>query len=170
MSDKVFARFSIKASGPPAPDRFARALRSCPCPGIWSQHGPHQQKRLYCWERYGREEQCIRKLVELDVFAVGLRDDRTGLYPFQIAATMEEHIFDMLAFDNNYYRPDEVRDDDWSRNYHGNMKKEMQNEAGDACLNTIFYLLRKDPSKAMVCAAPREKKATGPLASAASFC
>ena len=98
----------------------------------------------------GRLEQCIQKLVEKNASAVCLRDPKTQLFPFQIAATMEERIFDMLALDNTYYRPDNRRaGDKWSENYHSEIEKKMKDEAHLACLNTVYFLLRSDPSRAL---------------------
>lgn len=96
-----------------------------------------------------RFKRCIQTLVEKNASALGLRDSKTQLFPFQIAATMEEHIFDMIALDNKYYRPDRVRGNTWSQDYHSEMKKEMKDEAHLACFNTVYYLLRADPSKVL---------------------
>jgi len=93
-----------------------------------------------------REKQCIQKFVENNPTAVGLLDPVEELYPFQIAATTEDRIFEMNALNNEAYRPERLLWDRLSEDFHEEMKKEMKRESDLACLNTIYHLLRADPS------------------------
>ena len=72
---------------------------------------------------------CILKLVEIDARVLGLKDPKTELYPFQTASSMEAKIAELVLSD--YPTP--------TRGFYSC-------DASIVCLNTIYYLLRADPS------------------------
>lgn len=71
---------------------------------------------------------CIRRLVEVDIRMLGLLDAKTQLFPFMTAACSQDRIAKMDILDCLY--------------------REQRAEASLKCLNTIYFLLRADPSKA----------------------
>ena len=81
----------------------------------------------------------IHKLVEVEPRALGLPDLKTQLYPFMTAACSEEQIVEMGILDD----PRAKKGDTYGEEY----ITKIRSAAPLTCLNTIYFLLRADPSK-----------------------
>lgn len=90
---------------------------------------------------------CIQQLVQVDIRAVSLRDPKTRLYPFQTAASMKDQIVEIMVLDDSCIRDDYDKSSDYTRKYHEGLMKDVRDEAPLICLNTIYFLLRADPTR-----------------------
>lgn len=90
---------------------------------------------------YYSDQDCICRLVEVDIRMLGLQDPKTQLYPFMTAAYCEGRIVEMDILDCPSV-DGTPSGEAW--------EVRIRNKAPLRCLNTIYFLLRADPSKAQL--------------------
>ena len=124
-------------------DRYGRTVLSL------ALESGHSMVESRLGDRSGRsfcnkssDSYCIRKLVDVDFRSLGLQDPKTGLFPFQTAASMEERLVEVWTLDDAYIRGDR----EGISSVEEERMQRIRESAPLVCLNTIYFLLRTDPS------------------------